>query len=139
MIVFTNGCFDLLHVGHVRYLQQSKDLGSRLVVGLNSDRSVKLLKGPDRPINSQEARAEVLRSLACVDEVIIFDEDTPYNLILQIRPDIITKGGDYHPDNIVGKDLARVVVLPYVADKSTTRMMDDACRKGLGLRRDFCL
>ena len=77
--------------------------------------------------------------MACVDEVIIFDEDTPYNLILQIRPDIITKGGDYHPDNIVGKDLARVVVLPYVADKSTTRMIDDACRKGLGLRRDFCL
>ena len=92
MIVFTNGCFDLLHVGHVRYLQQSKSLGSRLVVGLNSDSSVRRLKGLCRPINLQDDRAEILRSLACVDEVIIFDEDTPYNLIRQVRPDIITKG-----------------------------------------------
>jgi D-beta-D-heptose 7-phosphate kinase/D-beta-D-heptose 1-phosphate adenosyltransferase len=139
MLVFTNGCFDILHVGHIRYLQASKALGTRLVVGLNSDASVRRIKGPDRPINSQEDRAEVLGSLACVDEVVIFDEDTPYELIKRLRPDIITKGGDYEVDDVVGKDLARVVVLPYIADKSTTRIIENACRKRLGPRGDFCL
>ena len=132
MIVFTNGCFDLLHVGHVRYLQQSKSLGSRLVVGLNSDISVRRLKGLCRPINSQDDRAEILRSLACVDEVIIFDEDTPYNLIRQVRPDIITKGGDYRPEDVVGNDLAKIVILPYTSGKSTTGIIENARRKGLG-------
>lgn len=132
MIVFTNGCFDLLHVGHVRYLQQSKSLGSRLVVGLNSDNSVRRLKGLCRPINSQDDRAEILRSLACVDEVIIFDEDTPYNLIRQVRPDIITKGGDYRPEDVVGNDLAKIVILPYTSGKSTTGIIENARRKGLG-------
>jgi D-beta-D-heptose 7-phosphate kinase/D-beta-D-heptose 1-phosphate adenosyltransferase len=132
MIVFTNGCFDLLHVGHVRYLQQSKSLGSRLVVGLNSDSSVRRLKGFCRPINSQGDRAEILRSLACVDEVIIFDEDTPYNLIRQVRPDIITKGGDYRPEDVVGNDLAKIVILPYTSGKSTTGIIENARRKGLG-------
>jgi len=132
MLVFTNGCFDLLHVGHVRYLQQSKSLGSRLVVGLNSDSSVRRLKGLCRPINSQGDRAEILRSLACVDEVIIFDEDTPYNLIHQVRPDIITKGGDYRPEDVVGNDLAKIVILPYTSGKSTTGIIENARRKGLG-------
>ena len=132
MIVFTNGCFDLLHVGHVRYLQQSKSLGSRLVVGLNSDSSVRRLKGLCRPINLQDDRAEILRSLACVDEVIIFDEDTPYNLIRQVRPDIITKGGDYRPEDVVGNDLAKIVILPYTSGKSTTGIIENARRKGLG-------
>ena len=132
MIVFTNGCFDLLHVGHVRYLQQSKSLGSRLVVGLNSDNSVRRLKGLCRPISSQDDRAEILRSLACVDEVIIFDEDTPYNLIRQVRPDIITKGGDYRPEDVVGNDLAKIVILPYTSGKSTTGIIENARRKGLG-------
>jgi D-beta-D-heptose 7-phosphate kinase/D-beta-D-heptose 1-phosphate adenosyltransferase len=139
MLVFTNGCFDILHVGHIRYLQASKALGTKLVVGLNSDASVRRIKGQDRPINSQEDRAEVLRALACVDEVVIFDEDTPYELIKRLRPDVITKGGDYEVDDVVGKDLARVVILPYIANKSTTRIIEDASRKGLGPRGDFCL
>jgi D-beta-D-heptose 7-phosphate kinase/D-beta-D-heptose 1-phosphate adenosyltransferase len=139
MLIFTNGCFDILHVGHIRYLQASKALGTRLVVGLNSDASVRRIKGPDRPINSQEDRAEVLRALACVDDVLIFDEDTPYELIKSLRPDVITKGGDYSANNIVGRDLAKVVVIPYVADKSTTGIIEHARRKGLGTRGDFCL
>lgn len=138
MLVFTNGCFDILHVGHIRYLQASKALGTRLIVGLNSDASVRRIKGPDRPVNCQEDRAEVLRALACVDEVVIFDEDTPYELIKRLRPDVITKGGDYEKEDVVGIDLAKVVIVPYVADKSTTRILDDACRKRVGSRGDFC-
>jgi D-beta-D-heptose 7-phosphate kinase/D-beta-D-heptose 1-phosphate adenosyltransferase len=139
MLVFTNGCFDILHVGHIRYLQVSKALGTKLVVGLNSDASVRRIKGPDRPINSQEDRAEVLRALACVDEVVIFDEDTPYELIKSLRPDVITKGGDYEADDVVGIDLARVVIFPYIAEKSTTRIIEDARQKGLGARGNLCL
>lgn len=123
MKVFTNGVFDILHVGHVRYLQASKDLfpGAKLIVGINSDASVRRLKGDKRPINPQDIRREMLLSLRCVDEVIVFDEDTPYNLIKQISPDVITKGGDYQACNVVGHDLAPIRIIPYHQGYSTTR------------------
>lgn len=122
--VFTNGCFDILHRGHVEYLKCSKQLGARLVVGLNSDASVRKLKGSERPINSQEDRKAILESLDCVDQVIIFDEDTPYELIKQIKPDIITKGGDYKPHEVVGNDLAQVTIIPLVEGVSTTNIIE---------------
>jgi len=127
-IIFTNGCFDILHKGHIEYLRASKKLGGKLIVGLNSDKSVKKLKGLCRPINNQFDRRAVLKSLGCVDEVIIFDEETPYELIQSIKPDIITKGGDYTPDMVVGKDLAEVVIIPYVDGYSTTKVLDDILR-----------
>lgn len=120
MKVWTNGVFDILHIGHVRYLQQSKALGDYLIVGINSDRSVSELKGPKRPINNQDIRREMLLSLRCVDEVIIFDELTPLRLIESLKPDIITKGGDYTTDKIVGNHLAKTIVLPYHQGHSTT-------------------
>jgi D-beta-D-heptose 7-phosphate kinase / D-beta-D-heptose 1-phosphate adenosyltransferase len=133
MLVFTNGCFDILHVGHIQYLEQSKNLGDRLVVGLNSDDSVRRLKGNDRPVNNQNDRKRMLLALRCVDEVVIFDEDTPYDLIVSLQPDIVTKGGDYLPETVVGYGLADVVVLPYVDGKSTTRILEHADRaKRLG-------
>jgi len=133
MLIFTNGCFDILHVGHLQYLEQSRALGDRLVVGLNSDASVRRLKGHDRPVNSQEDRKRLLMALRCVDEVVIFDEDTPYNLIVSLQPDIITKGGDYTPEDVVGYGLSKVVVLPYVDGNSTTRILNHANRReGLG-------
>ena len=101
-IVFTNGCFDLLHVGHIRYLSQAKKLGDFLIIGLNSDRSVKKLKGKDRPINSFEDRATLLSALNSVDLVIKFEEQTPENLIKDIVPDVLVKGGDYNIEDIVG-------------------------------------
>ena len=101
-IVFTNGCFDILHVGHVRYLSKAKKLGNILIVGLNSDKSVKKLKGDNRPINIFEDRATLLASLRFVDLVIIFEEKTPENLIKKIKPDILVKGGDYNIEDIVG-------------------------------------
>ena len=101
-IVFTNGCFDLLHVGHVRYLAQAKKLGDFLIIGLNSDISVKELKGEDRPINSFEDRATLLSAIESVDSVIMFEEQTPENLIKDIVPDILVKGGDYNIEDIVG-------------------------------------
>jgi D-beta-D-heptose 7-phosphate kinase / D-beta-D-heptose 1-phosphate adenosyltransferase len=132
-LVFTNGCFDILHVGHIQYLEESKKLGDRLVVGLNSDASVRRLKGNDRPVNSQEDRMRMLMALRCVDEVVIFYDDTPYDLIVSLQPDIVTKGGDYLPENVVGYGLADVVVLPYVDGKSTTRILNHAdCKEGLG-------
>ena len=138
MLIFTNGCFDILHVGHVQYLEQSKNLGDRLVVGLNSDASVRRLKGNDRPVNSQEDRKRLLMALRCVDEVVIFDEDTPYDLIVSLQPDIVTKGGDYQPEDVVGYGLSKVVVLSYVDGKSTTRILNHADRgKGLGTRGDL--
>jgi D-beta-D-heptose 7-phosphate kinase / D-beta-D-heptose 1-phosphate adenosyltransferase len=124
-VVFTNGCFDLLHRGHVEYLKKSKELGDKLIVGINSDRSVKRLKGADRPLTRQEDRKELLENLKFVDEVIIFDEDTPYKLIQELRPDIITKGGDYKSvDQVVGNDLAEVVLIPFVDGYSTTNIID---------------
>jgi D-beta-D-heptose 7-phosphate kinase/D-beta-D-heptose 1-phosphate adenosyltransferase len=123
--VFTNGCFDVLHCGHIHYLKESKKLGTRLVIGLNSDQSVKRLKGDSRPIHNQEDRKKVLEALDCVDEVIIFDEDTPYELIKQIQPDIITKGGDYKTkDDVVGNDLAEVVLIPFLEGYSTTKTLE---------------
>jgi rfaE bifunctional protein nucleotidyltransferase chain/domain len=101
-VVFTNGCFDLLHVGHIRYLQEARSLGDLLVIGLNTDASVQKLKGPDRPLQDQNSRAEIMAALACVDYVTFFDEETPAKLIETVRPDILVKGGDYQVSTIVG-------------------------------------
>ncbi len=104
-IVFTNGCFDLLHVGHVRYLQEARALGNRLIIGLNSDQSVRSIKDPHRPLIPEDQRAEVLAALECIDYVILFDEDDPLELIKEIRPDVLAKGADWPMDKIVGADL----------------------------------
>ncbi len=127
-IVFTNGCFDLLHVGHTRYLQEARKLGDCLVVGLNSDASVRAIKSDGRPIVPQAQRAEVLAALACVDHVVIFDEPDPQNLITRIQPDILVKGGDWPIDQIVGREIVqarggRVVTIPLVPDVSTTSLI----------------
>lgn len=134
MIVFTNGCFDILHAGHIDYLEKSRALGDKLIVGLNGDSSVFRLKGSGRPINSENDRKRVLEALRCVDEVHIFYELTPYELIKRLQPDVITKGGDYKPEDVVGNDLSRVVIIPYVEGKSTTRIINHARREGLGSR-----
>lgn len=124
MIVFTNGCFDVLHRGHIDYLEKSRALGSKLIVGLNSDLSVGSLK-PGRPINNQEDRRAVLQALRCVDEVIIFNELTPLELIKRINPDIITKGGDYKPEQVVGSDLVKqTVIIPFLDGYSSTRIIN---------------
>jgi D-beta-D-heptose 7-phosphate kinase/D-beta-D-heptose 1-phosphate adenosyltransferase len=124
-VVFTNGCFDFIHRGHVTYLEKSKELGDYLIVGLNSDDSVKRLKGENKPYNNQDDRKKVLESLKCVDEVIIFDEDTPYDLIKRIQPDIITKGGDYKTkEEVVGNDIANVELIPFLEGYSTTKMVE---------------
>ncbi len=127
-IVFTNGCFDLLHRGHTRYLAQARALGDLLVVGLNSDASVEALKGPGRPILPAEARAEVLAALRAVDYVVLFDERTPERLIGALQPDVLVKGGDWAPDQIVGRDVVegrggRVRALPYVDGASTSEII----------------
>ena len=128
-IVFTNGCFDLLHVGHIKYLQQAAALGDRLVVGINSDDSVRLLKGEGRPVIGQEDRARVLAALACVDYVTIFDEPTPLALIERVQPDILVKGGDYTPETVVGREIVegwggKVHIVPYVFGASTTELIE---------------
>jgi D-beta-D-heptose 7-phosphate kinase/D-beta-D-heptose 1-phosphate adenosyltransferase len=137
-VVFTNGVFDILHVGHVTYLEAARSLGDALVVGVNSDASVRRLnKGPERPINPELARAQVLRALRCVDAVVIFDDDTPYTLIAEIEPDVLVKGGDYDPDELdasskrymVGSDLVRakggiVAAIPLVDGFSTTAIIN---------------
>ena len=107
MIVFTNGCFDIRHRGHVQLLQKARALGSKLIVGINSDRSVRSIKGPGRPVFSAEDRAEVLLALDCVDEVLVFDGLTPQDLIEEIEPDVLVKGGDWSQDEIVGADFVR--------------------------------
>jgi D-beta-D-heptose 7-phosphate kinase/D-beta-D-heptose 1-phosphate adenosyltransferase len=124
MVIFTNGCFDILHIGHVRLLKYAKALGSRLIVGINSDCSVKRLKGNNRPINTLNNRVELLESLSCVDEVISFNEDTPYNLINTIKPDVIVKGGDYNPKDVVGSDICKVVIFNLVDNISTTKILN---------------
>ena len=106
-IVFTNGCFDILHLGHIDYLAKAADEGDVLVIGLNSDKSTSGLKGPKRPINGEEQRAMILASLHFVTSVVIFDEPTPYNLIKQVQPDVLIKGGDYKPEEIVGYDIVK--------------------------------
>ncbi len=127
-IVFTNGCFDLLHVGHVRYLQEARAQGDLLVVGVNSDVSVKRLKGPTRPIQNESDRAEILAALAAVDFVVIFTEDTPALLIEAVRPDVLVKGGDWKPEQIVGSSFVQsyggqVKSLQFVDGKSTTSLI----------------
>ena len=123
-IVFTNGCFDILHVGHVKYLQKAKSFGDILIVGLNSDTSVKRLKGPSRPVNSQEDRAYLLAALEAVDCVVIFEEDTPYELIKLIQPDILVKGGDYQGKEVVGTEFAKELrLVDFVDGKSTTNII----------------
>jgi len=123
-VVFTNGCFDILHPGHLTLLKAAKENGDYLVVGLNSDDSVKRLKGDGRPINNQESRKFALEAIKYVDEVIIFDEDTPIDLIKKIKPDVIVKGGDYSPDQVVGNDVADVVIVPTVYGHSTTNIIN---------------
>jgi len=128
-IVFTNGCFDLLHRGHIYYLSRARELGDVLVVGLNSDASVTLLKGPGRPVNNLQARSEVLGSLAFVDYIIVFEEETPLNLIKAIMPDILVKGGDYNKEDIVGyRELisagGRVETIPLLEGYSSSLIID---------------
>lgn len=127
-VVFTNGCFDLLHPGHVRYLAAARATGDLLVVGVNSDRSVKGLKGPGRPVQSEDARAEVLAALAAVDHVVLFDAPTPLALIESLQPDVLAKGADWAADQIVGADVVRarggkVVRVQLVPGQSTTRLV----------------
>ncbi|MCS6895412.1 MAG: D-glycero-beta-D-manno-heptose 1-phosphate adenylyltransferase [Bacteroidia bacterium] len=131
-VVFTNGCFDLLHLGHVSYLETASRLGDVLVVGLNSDDSVRRLKGSSRPLQPAEARARILAALEFVDAVVIFEEDTPLRLIEKIQPDVLVKGGDYTEDRVVGADFVRskggeVVILPLVEGFSTTALIQRAC------------
>lgn len=124
-IVFTNGCFDILHNGHIEYLNEAKLLGDKLIVGINTDRSVKRLKGYQRPINNQEDRAVLMAALQCVDAVILFDEDTPEDLIRFIKPDILVKGGDYKENEIIGRDIVgKVMVIPLKSGYSTTCVID---------------
>ncbi|HEY8484859.1 MAG TPA: D-glycero-beta-D-manno-heptose 1-phosphate adenylyltransferase [Longimicrobiales bacterium] len=127
-VVFTNGCFDILHRGHVEYLYAARQLGDVLVVGLNTDDSVRRLKGPSRPLVQQEDRAIVLASLACVDAVTLFDEDTPQALIAALLPDVLVKGGDYRLEEVVGRAEVeaaggRVVLLPFLDGRSTTALV----------------
>jgi D-beta-D-heptose 7-phosphate kinase/D-beta-D-heptose 1-phosphate adenosyltransferase len=124
-IIFTNGCFDILHIGHIRLFEYSKSLGHKLIVGLNSDNSVKKLKGTNRPINNEKNRKEMLLSIRWVDEVIIFDELTPIELIKKIKPDIIVKGGDYKKEQVVGFELAEVVIFNYLDGYSTTKIIEN--------------
>ncbi|MDO9069156.1 MAG: D-glycero-beta-D-manno-heptose-7-phosphate kinase [Deltaproteobacteria bacterium] len=128
-IVFTNGCFDLLHAGHVKYLQKARSLGDILVLGLNSDSSVRRLKGEKRPLIAEEERAHILAALDCIDYVTIFDEDTPLNIITSLKPDILAKGGDYTLDGVVGKDFVesyggRVELVSFVDGKSTSNIIE---------------
>lgn len=128
-VVFTNGCFDLLHAGHVKYLQAARRLGDLLVMGLNSDASVRRLKGPKRPLIGEDERAHILAALDCIDYVCLFDEDTPLELISALQPDILVKGGDYTPEGVVGKDVVesyggRVELIPFVDGKSTTNIIE---------------
>ena len=128
-VVFTNGCFDLLHPGHVRYLAEARALGDALIVALNSDRSVRLLKGEGRPILKAEERAEVVAALQSVDFVVVFDEDTPLDLIARLLPDVLVKGGDWPVDQIVGREEVetaggKAVSLPYVEGSSTSEIID---------------
>ena len=123
-IVFTNGCFDILHRGHATYLQAAQALGDVLIVGVNSDASVRRLKGENRPINSEQDRAYLLASLAAVDYVIIFSEDTPHELLSQIRPDVLVKGGDYQLEEVIGREFAQEVrLIDFVDGYSTTQLI----------------
>ena len=127
-IIFTNGCFDIIHAGHVSYLNEAKSLGDVLIVGINSDESVKRLKGPGRPIIGEKDRAYILANIKPVDYVVIFNEDTPYNLIKEVNPDFLVKGGDYDGKDVVGKDIVepsggKVVLIDFVKGKSTSSII----------------
>jgi rfaE bifunctional protein nucleotidyltransferase chain/domain len=123
-VVFTNGCFDILHAGHITLIEKAKKLGGYLVVGLNSDSSVRRIKGKNRPINNQKDRAYVLAAIASVDFIVIFNEDTPYELLSKLKPDILVKGADYKTTKIVGRHFAgRVVTVPLVKGKSTSKII----------------
>jgi rfaE bifunctional protein nucleotidyltransferase chain/domain len=129
MIVFTNGCFDILHTGHIRYLREAKALGDILIVGLNSDSSVKSIKGDNRPIIPEDERAEMLAALEDIDYIVIFSEDTPLNLLSTLEPDILAKGGDYKINQVVGRELVeayggKVIVLGEVKKYSTSDIID---------------
>ena len=133
-VVFTNGCFDILHKGHVTYLEEARNLGDLLIVGVNSDDSVRRLKGPERPLNSTQDRLEVLASLESVDYVTWFEEDTPIELIQKIRPDCLAKGGDWKVEQIVGSTEVMgwggtVRSIPFVEGRSTTRLIEKARKK----------
>ncbi|MFN8792423.1 MAG: D-glycero-beta-D-manno-heptose 1-phosphate adenylyltransferase [Bdellovibrionales bacterium] len=133
-VVFTNGCFDLLHIGHVRYLQDAKTRGDLLVVALNTDASVRALKGPERPVQKENDRAEILAALGCVDYTLLFDEPTPERIIKEIRPDVLVKGGDWKVDQIVGGSFVQsyggqVLSLPFVEGRSTTNLIEKARQK----------
>lgn len=133
-IVFTNGCFDLLHIGHVRYLEKAKALGDVLVVGVNSDSSVRKLKGPERPILAEEERSGILSGLGCVDYIAIFSEIDPLKLITSLRPDVLVKGGDWTKEQTVGKEVVersggKVVILPFVKGASTSNLIHTILKK----------
>ena len=128
-IVFTNGCFDLLHIGHVRYLEQAKSRGDVLIVGINTDMSVQKLKGPHRPIQNENDRAEILASLKAVDHTVLFSEDTPIELIKKLKPDVLVKGGDWKVQQIVGWDFVQsyggqVESLQFIEGRSTTQIIE---------------
>jgi len=133
-IVFTNGCFDLLHIGHVRYLEEAKAMGDVLVVGVNSDTSVRKLKGPKRPILPEDERTEILSGLGCVDYVTLFDEIDPLKLITSLRPDVLVKGGDWTKEQIVGRDEVErsggeVFVIPFVKRASTSNLIETILKR----------
>ncbi|MBN4062064.1 MAG: D-glycero-beta-D-manno-heptose 1-phosphate adenylyltransferase [Flavobacteriales bacterium] len=127
-IVFTNGCFDILHYGHINYLAKAADLGDKLVIGLNSDASVKLLdKGPNRPLQNEKSRATILAALHFVDAVVLFEDETPYNLINATQPDVLVKGGDWQPEDIIGHDIVaakggQILSIDFVKGYSTTEI-----------------
>jgi rfaE bifunctional protein nucleotidyltransferase chain/domain len=128
-IVFTNGCFDLLHLGHIDYLSKAKDQGDILVIGLNTDASVKRLKGDSRPLTDEDSRAIILASLGFVDAITLFDEDTPYELIAKVQPDVLVKGSDYKAEDVVGYDIVKakggeVITIDFVEGYSTSAIVD---------------
>jgi len=129
-IVFTNGCFDIIHSGHIKVLKKCRDLGDVVIVGLNSDSSVRALKGPRRPINSERDRAEILDSIKYVDYVVIFNELTPYNLIRMIKPDFLVKGGDYKKSEIIGREFAKkVITVKMLKGRSTSLIIEKLLNK----------
>ena len=135
IVVFTNGVFDLLHLGHIRYLQDARREGDALVVGVNSDRSVKVIKGPERPINTERERAEVVAALGCVDAVVVFDEDDPQQIITRLQPDVLVKGADWSADRIIGRETVearggRVVRIPLAEGYSSSAIIEKIRSQG---------
>lgn len=141
-VVFTNGCFDILHPGHTRYLYAARALGDYLVVAVNSDQSVRAIKGEGRPIQSQDDRTELLAALSCVDGIVIFDEDNPLKLIQYLMPHILVKGGDWKEDEIIGADVVKkaggkVVRIPYISGFSTTEILKKIRKQHASLYKDL--